>query len=226
MPYSLQKVCGYYFYLLLGCVHEQWRVVRWSLRFKVLIPEDLKVLTICGCNYKGSTFSSLTGILRPWLLVRRKSNSRPSAWKPDAQPTEPQVSSALNFTFTVGEIMMPLKHRLTSMNEVQLHQESGLYKYPMTQDFLFLQGTEKWLESQKPIIRISLPYISLSLIPSKIRREVYIITCKMTCILKFYKCQEVSLECCHYWDYSVFQKLRWLLQQIIYVILKQKFSLD
>ena len=122
---------------------EQWRVVRWSLQFKVLIPEDLKVLTSCGCNYKGSTFSSL--ILRPWLLVRPKSGARPPAWRPDAQPTEAQVSWALNFTITVGDIMMPAKNQHTSMNEVQLHQESGPYKYPETQDFLFLQGTEKWL---------------------------------------------------------------------------------
>ena len=51
------------------------------------IGEDLKVLTICGCNYKGSTFSSV--ILRPWVLVRPELNSRPAAWQPDAQPTEP-----------------------------------------------------------------------------------------------------------------------------------------
>ena len=155
MPYSLQKVCGYYFYLPLGCVHKQWRVVRWSLWFKDLIPVNLKVLSNCGCNYKGSTFSSL--ILRPWLLVRPKSSSRPPAWKPDAQPTEPQVSWALNFTLTVGEIMMHLKNQHTSMNEVQLHQESGLYKYPVTQDFLFPQGTEKWLVhfvSQKLILEL------------------------------------------------------------------------
>ena len=118
---------------------EQWRVVRWSLRFKVLIPEDLRVLTSCGCNYKGSTFSS------PWLLVRPKSSTRPPAGKPDAQTTEAQVPWALNFTITVGDIMMQLKNQRTSMNEVPLHQESGPYKYPVTQDFLFLQGTEKWL---------------------------------------------------------------------------------
>lgn len=55
-----------------------------------------------------------------------------------------QVSWALNFTFTVGEIMMQHKTQHTLMNEVQLHQEFGLYKYPVIQDFLFLQGTEKW----------------------------------------------------------------------------------
>ena len=35
----------------------------------------LESLTICWCNYKGSTFSSV--ILRPWVLVRSESNSRP-----------------------------------------------------------------------------------------------------------------------------------------------------
>ena len=86
MPYSLWIVCGF-FYVPLGCEH--WRVVRRGLRFIVLIREDLKVLTICGCNYKGSTFSSV--ILRPWVLVRPEWNSRPPAWQPDAQPTEPPV---------------------------------------------------------------------------------------------------------------------------------------
>ena len=50
-------------------------------------PRRLESLTICGCNYKGSTFSSV--ILRPWVLVRPESNSRPPAWQSDAQPTEP-----------------------------------------------------------------------------------------------------------------------------------------
>ena len=50
------------------------------LRFiMVLIREDLKVKTFIGCNYKSSTFSSV--ILRPWVLVRPESNSRPPAWQ-------------------------------------------------------------------------------------------------------------------------------------------------
>ena len=52
-------------------------------------PRRLESLTICGCNYKGNTFSSV--ILRPWVLVRPESNSRPPAWQSDAQPTEPPV---------------------------------------------------------------------------------------------------------------------------------------
>ena len=47
-------------------------------------PRRLESLTICGCNYKSSTFSSV--ILRPWVLVRPESNSRPPAWQPRAQP--------------------------------------------------------------------------------------------------------------------------------------------
>ena len=39
-------------------------------------PRRLESLTICGCNYKGSTFSSV--ILRPWV------NSWPPAWQPAA----------------------------------------------------------------------------------------------------------------------------------------------
>ena len=52
-------------------------------------PGRLESLTICWCNYKDSTFYSV--ILRPWVLVRPESNSRPPAWQPDAQPTEPPV---------------------------------------------------------------------------------------------------------------------------------------
>ena len=51
-------------------------------------PRRLESLTI-WCNYKGSTFSSV--ILRPWVLVRLESNSRPPVWQPDAQPTEQLV---------------------------------------------------------------------------------------------------------------------------------------
>ena len=52
-------------------------------------PRRLESLTICWCNYKSSTFSSV--ILRPRVLVRPESNSQPPAWQPDAQPTEPPV---------------------------------------------------------------------------------------------------------------------------------------
>ena len=45
-------------------------------------PRRLESLTICWCNYKGSTFSS----------VRPELNSRPPARQPDAQPTEPPVA--------------------------------------------------------------------------------------------------------------------------------------
>ena len=86
MPYSFRIMCGF-FNVPQNC--EQSRVVRRGLRFIVVIREDLKVLTICRCNYKGSTFSSV--ILRPWVLVRPESNSRPPAGQTVAQPTEPPV---------------------------------------------------------------------------------------------------------------------------------------
>ena len=49
-------------------------------------PRRLESLTICWCNYKGSTFSSI--ILRPWVLVRPESNSQP----PDDSPMLNQLS--------------------------------------------------------------------------------------------------------------------------------------
>ena len=49
----------------------------------------IESLTICRCNCKGSTFSSV--ILRPRVMVWPDSNSWPPVWQPDGQPTEPQV---------------------------------------------------------------------------------------------------------------------------------------
>ena len=54
-------------------------------------PRRLESLIICWRNYKGSTLYSV--ILRPWVLVGPESNSRPPAWQPDAQPTEPPVNN-------------------------------------------------------------------------------------------------------------------------------------
>ena len=76
MPHSFRIVCGF-FNVPQNCEHS--RVVRRGLRFIVLIRED-----ICRCNYKSSTFSSV--ILRPWVLVRPESNSRPLAGQTVAQP--------------------------------------------------------------------------------------------------------------------------------------------
>ena len=56
-------------------------------------PKRLESLTICWFNYKGSTFYSV--ILRPWVLVRPESNSRPPTWQADAQLTETPVMITL-----------------------------------------------------------------------------------------------------------------------------------
>ena len=81
-PYSLGIVCGFF------------NVPHWNFKHgrycetgpTVYSPYQriLESLTLCWCNYKGSTFSSV--ILRPWVLVRPESNS----WQPD-QPTEPPI---------------------------------------------------------------------------------------------------------------------------------------
>ena len=100
MPYSFRIMCGF-FNVPQNCEHS--RVVRRGLRFIVVIREDLKVLTICRCNYKGSTFSSV--ILRPWVLVRPESNSRPPAGQTVAQLTEPPVRGPVK----LQQMLLPTK---------------------------------------------------------------------------------------------------------------------
>ena len=56
-------------------------------------PRRLESLTTCRWNCKSSTFSLV--ILRPWVMVRPESNSRPPAWQPDAQPTGPPCSHTI-----------------------------------------------------------------------------------------------------------------------------------
>ena len=82
-------LCGF-FDVPRNCEHS--RVVRRGLRLIVLIRVDLKVLIVCRCNYEGSTFSLV--ILRPWVLVRPESNSRPLTRHTVDQPTEPQVHAS------------------------------------------------------------------------------------------------------------------------------------
>ena len=82
MPYSLRIVCGFF---NVPQLFKGWETYSPYPR--------LESLTICWCNYKGSTFYLV--ILRPWVLVRPESNSRPPASQPNAHQlshrfTEPQ----------------------------------------------------------------------------------------------------------------------------------------
>jgi len=83
MPYSLRIMCGFF------NVSQLFKGCETGPPAYSPYPRRLESLTICWCDYKGSTFYSV--ILRPWVLVRPESNSRPPASQPEAQPTEPTV---------------------------------------------------------------------------------------------------------------------------------------
>ena len=76
MPYSLRIVCGF-FYVPLGCETGSTVYSPYPRRLESLIIKA------------ALTFSSV--ILKPLVLARPESNSRPPAWQPDAQPTESRV---------------------------------------------------------------------------------------------------------------------------------------
>ena len=75
VPYSLRIVCGFFnipqLFYDKGCETGPPAYGPY--------PRRLEILTICWCNYKGSTFYAV--ILRPWMLVRPESNSQPPAWQ-------------------------------------------------------------------------------------------------------------------------------------------------
>ena len=77
MPYSLRIVRGFF------NVPQLFKGCETGLPAYSPYPRRLESLTICWCDYKGSTFYSV--ILRPWVLVRPESNSRPPASQPNAQ---------------------------------------------------------------------------------------------------------------------------------------------
>ena len=89
-PYSYWILSGFFdvpYYLISNKGYEMGPLVYSPY------PTRLESLTMCRCNCKGSTFSSV--ILRPWVLVRLESNSWPPAWHPDAQPLTVFVIIAL-----------------------------------------------------------------------------------------------------------------------------------
>ena len=87
MPYFSGKVCG--FFKVPDWTYEHGRYCKTGPTVYSPYSRRLGRLTICGCNCKGSTFSSV--ILGLSVVIRPGSNSRPSAWQPDAQATKPPL---------------------------------------------------------------------------------------------------------------------------------------
>ena len=87
MPYSFRIVCGFF------------NVPHWTNK------HVLKVLPFADVITKAALFYSV--ILRPWVMVRPKSNSRPPAWQTDAHLTEPPVRGV-----TISSQIVLLKERI------------------------------------------------------------------------------------------------------------------
>jgi len=87
-------------------------------------PRRHESLTICGCNYKGSTFSSV--ILRPRVLVWQETNSRPPAWQSDAQPTEPPVHRKSNTKNNLKYNYRQTKHTSKPLKQELLYSKINL----------------------------------------------------------------------------------------------------
>ena len=93
-------------------------------------PRRLESLIICWCNYKISTFYSV--ILRPWLLVWPELNSRPPAWQPYAQQTEPPVCTSYRYGIKNFALRHTLKERLMGTQKWSI-------KVPYAQNIVFVK---------------------------------------------------------------------------------------
>ena len=93
MPYSFRIVCG--FFNVPHCTNKHGRYCETGPTVYSPYPKRHESLTICWCNYKGNTFYSV--ILRPWVMVRPESNSRPPAWQTDSHLTEPPVRGQIDY---------------------------------------------------------------------------------------------------------------------------------
>ena len=93
-------------------------------------PRRLESLTICWCNYKGSTFSSV--ILRPWVLVRSESNSRLPASQPDAQ----QLSHQCAETTSPARYQLKIIHLWLQQRRVQFSDFFWLSVWPVLISYL------------------------------------------------------------------------------------------
>ena len=80
-PYSLRTVCGFFNVPRWNFIHGRY-CETWPTSVYSPYLRRLESLTICWCNYKGSSFSSVT--LTPCVLVLLESDSRPPVRQPDA----------------------------------------------------------------------------------------------------------------------------------------------
>ena len=151
-------------------------------------PRRLESLTICWCNYKGSTFSSV--ILKPSVMVWPESNSRPPTSQLNVQSTEPLVRGLMQTNSAVSWSLSQLPYRHQVHYQIMMQKLCSLLflihlVFTLPNCNSLFGGTENGVLSRKlrinSLCMILLQSCILQVIPQcgHVPREIAVQQCKL-----------------------------------------------